>query len=112
MKLNGMAVRGIYDIGVNKIVRLMHYLDQLTSLDILMVAAGMEGTLPGFISSFTGKPVIAIPTHIGYGTNKGGMTPMHAMLSSSSVGMVVVNVDNGFGAAMYALSVCRTITGT
>lgn len=112
LKLNGMAVRGIYDIGVNKIVRSMHYLDQLTSLDVLIVAAGMEGTLPGFISSFTDKPVIAIPTHIGYGTNKGGMTPMHAMLSSSSVGMVVVNVDNGFGAAMYALSVCRTITGT
>eukprot|EP00760_Papus_ankaliazontas_P011933 PhM_4_TR15123/c0_g1_i1/m.22522/K06898/K06898; uncharacterized protein len=111
LELNGMKVIRIFDIGVNKIGRSMAHLNKLQEMDVVIVAAGMEGTLPGFIASFTDLPVIAIPTHIGYGTSQGGLSALWAMISASSVGMVVVNIDNGFGAAMYALSVCRTLLG-
>jgi NCAIR mutase (PurE)-related protein len=74
--------------------------DDLLRADAVIVIAGMEGALPSVVGGMVACPVIAVPTSVGYGTHLGGLTPLFAMLSSCAGGVVVVNIDNGFGAAM------------
>jgi pyridinium-3,5-biscarboxylic acid mononucleotide synthase len=89
-----------YDVGVAGIHRLMHRVEDLRKAEAVIVCAGMEGALPSVVGGIVSAPVVAVPTSVGYGTALGGFTALFAMLSSCASGMVVVNIDSGFGAAM------------
>lgn len=99
----GNRVERIYDVGVAGLHRLLARLDLIQQANVIIAVAGMEGALPGVVSGLVSRPVIAVPTSIGYGTNLRGLTALFGMLSSCSSGMTVVNIDNGFGAG-YAAS--------
>ena len=99
----GNKVQRLYDVGVAGIHRLLHKKELLFSAKVIIAVAGMEGALPSVIGGLAGKPVIAVPTSVGYGANLGGLTTLLAMLNSCASGVTVVNIDNGFGAG-YAAS--------
>ena len=99
----GNAVERIYDVGVAGLHRLLARLDALQKARVVIAVAGMEGALPSVIAGLVSKPVIAVPTSIGYGANFGGLAALLAMLNSCGSGLTVVNIDNGFGAG-YAAS--------
>lgn len=99
----GNRVERIYDVGVAGLHRLLARLESIQQANVIVAVAGMEGALPGVVAGLVSRPVIAVPTSIGYGTNLGGLTALFGMLSSCSSGMTVVNIDNGFGAG-YAAS--------
>ena len=99
----GNQVETIYDIGVAGIHRLLQKSPILHKASVIVAAAGMEGALPSVVSGLVGVPVIAVPTSIGYGASFGGISALLAMLNCCSAGVVVVNIDNGFGAG-YAAS--------
>lgn len=99
----GNRVERIYDVGVAGLHRLLSRLDVIQQANVIVAVAGMEGALPGVVAGLVARPVIAVPTSIGYGTNLRGLTALFGMLSSCSSGMTVVNIDNGFGAG-YAAS--------
>ena len=98
----GNRVDRIYDVGVAGIHRLLANADRITSANVLVVAAGMEGALASVVGGLVDKPVIAVPTSIGYGANFGGLSALLTMLNSCSSGIGVVNIDNGFGAGYLA----------
>jgi NCAIR mutase (PurE)-related protein len=98
----GNTVERLYDVGVAGIHRLMHRKDTLFSANVLIVVAGMEGALPSVVAGLVARPVVAVPTSVGYGANLGGLTTLLAMLNSCAGGISVVNIDNGFGAAVVA----------
>ncbi|MDO8723857.1 MAG: nickel pincer cofactor biosynthesis protein LarB [Syntrophales bacterium] len=98
----GNRVERIYDAGVAGIHRLFHHRDQLMAARVLIVVAGMEGALPSVVGGLVDKPVIAVPTSVGYGASFGGLAALLAMLNSCSCGVSVVNIDNGFGAGYQA----------
>jgi NCAIR mutase (PurE)-related protein len=98
----GSRVEGIYDVGVAGIHRLVDIKKSIDSAKVVVVVAGMEGALPSVVGSLTDKPVIAVPTSIGYGTSLGGITALFAMLNSCVPGIAVMNIDNGFGAGCLA----------
>ncbi len=89
-----------YDIGVAGLHRLLEARPLFTQADALIVVAGMEGALPSVVGGLTPLPVVAVPTSVGYGAHLGGLAPLLTMLNSCAAGVVVVNVDNGFGAAL------------
>ena len=99
----GNRVERFYDVGIAGIHRLFSVRDRLARCSVLIVVAGMEGALPSVVAGLLDKPVIAVPTSIGYGASFGGIAALLAMLNSCSSGVTVVNIDNGFGAA-YAAS--------
>jgi NCAIR mutase (PurE)-related protein len=99
----GNRVKRLYDVGVSGIHRLLHRKEELWDAHVLIVVAGMEGALPSVVAGLVARPVIAVPTSVGYGANLGGLTTLMAMLNSCASGISVVNIDNGFGAA-YAAS--------
>ncbi|MEK6540424.1 MAG: nickel pincer cofactor biosynthesis protein LarB [Deltaproteobacteria bacterium] len=99
----GNRVERLYDVGVAGIHRLLHKKEKIISANVLIVVAGMEGALPSVVGGLVSRPVIAVPTSIGYGANLGGLTTLLAMLNSCVAGVTVVNIDNGFGAG-YAAS--------
>ncbi|MBU0677385.1 MAG: nickel pincer cofactor biosynthesis protein LarB [Verrucomicrobia bacterium] len=103
----GAKVERIYDVGVAGIHRLVHHLDTLKKSSAVVVVAGMEGALPSVIGGLIDKPVIAVPTSIGYGMNLQGVSALLAMLNSCVPGITVVNVDNGFGAGVAAAMINR-----
>lgn len=105
----GLAVRSLTDVGVAGIHRLLAEVDELAAADAVICVAGMEGALPSVVGGLVGCPVIAVPTSVGYGAALNGLTPMLAMLTSCVGGMVVVNIDSGFGAAMAAHRIARTM---
>ena len=107
----GHEVEGLYDVGVAGIHRLLSRRDLLDKADILIVVAGMEGALPSVVGGLVDKPIIAVPTSVGYGTGLGGIAALLGMLNSCAPGIAVVNIDNGFGAACMAASIMRQITG-
>lgn len=98
----GIEAERFVDVGVAGLHRMLAVREAVDAKDVVIVVAGMEGALPSVVAGLTRKPVIAVPTSVGYGTNLGGITALFAMLSSCSSGVVVVNVDNGFGAAAAA----------
>jgi NCAIR mutase (PurE)-related protein len=100
----GNDVEAIFDVGVSGLHRILSYKEELLSATVIVVAAGMEGALPSVVSGLVDKPVIAVPTSVGYGASFGGLTALLAMLNSCASGVTVVNIDNGFGAG-YAASV-------
>jgi NCAIR mutase (PurE)-related protein len=98
----GNRVERIYDVGVAGLHRLTAALASLRSASVLIVVAGMEGALPSVVAGLLDKPVIAVPTSIGYGASFGGLAALLGMLNSCASGVTVVNIDNGFGAALAA----------
>jgi hypothetical protein len=90
----------IYDVGVAGLHRLLHRLDELRKASAVIVIAGMEGALPSVVGGVVAAPIVAVPTSVGYGTALGGFTALFSMLTSCASGVVVVNIDSGFGAAM------------
>ncbi|MBP1752184.1 MAG: mutase (PurE)-related protein-like protein [Geobacteraceae bacterium] len=99
----GNEVEHIYDVGVAGIHRLLAHRERLFSASVLIVVAGMEGALPSVVGGMVKRPVIAVPTSVGYGASFGGIAALLGMLNSCASGVTVVNIDNGFGAA-YAAS--------
>lgn len=95
-------VKKIYDVGIAGIHRLLSYREELDRSNVIIAVAGMEGALPGVVSSMVSCPVIGVPTSIGYGSSFKGLSPLLTMLNSCSPGVVVVNIDNGFGAGYAA----------
>lgn len=106
----GNRVERLYDIGVSGLHRLLHRKKELWEANVLIVAAGMEGALPSVVAGLVARPVIAVPTSVGYGANLGGVTTLLAMLNSCASGISVVNIDNGFGAAYTASLINRDKT--
>lgn len=104
----GLQVDLIADVGVAGLHRLLAVRDRIERADAVICVAGMEGALPSVVGGLVGAPVIAVPTSVGYGAGLGGITPLLAMLSSCAAGVVVVNVDSGFGAAMAAFRLARS----
>lgn len=98
----GNTVERIYDVGVAGLHRLLSNLDRLEQANVIITVAGMEGALTSVVAGLIDKPVIAVPTSVGYGTNLNGVTALLSMLNSCSSGVSVVNIDNGFGAAYMA----------
>lgn len=103
----GCKVNRLYDVGVAGIDRLLAYRVEITKASVLIVVAGMEGALPSVVGGLVQRPVIAVPTSVGYGAHFQGLTPLLAMLSSCASGMSVVNIDNGFGAAYQATLILK-----
>jgi NCAIR mutase (PurE)-related protein len=101
-ELLGNKVLRIYDSGVAGIHRLVDKLPEIRSCRVIIVIAGMEGALASVVGGLVDKPVIAVPTSVGYGANFGGISALLAMLTSCSTGVTVVNIDNGFGAGFSA----------
>lgn len=105
----GNEVMEIYDVGVAGIHRLLAQMDVISKASVIITVAGMEGALASVVGGLTDKPVIAVPTSIGYGANFGGMAALLTMLNSCASGISVVNIDNGFGAGYMAHSInCLT----
>ena len=98
----GNTAERLYDVGVAGLHRLFDSLDRLRAASVLIVVAGMEGALPSVIGGLVDRPIIAVPTSIGYGASFGGVAALLAMLNSCAAGVTVVNIDNGFGAAAAA----------
>jgi NCAIR mutase (PurE)-related protein len=103
----GNRVDRIYDVGVAGIHRLLANVDRIMQANVLIVAAGMEGALASVVGGLVDKPVIAVPTSIGYGANFGGLSALLTMLNSCASGIGVVNIDNGFGAGYLASMINR-----
>ncbi|MDO4344388.1 MAG: nickel pincer cofactor biosynthesis protein LarB [Eubacteriales bacterium] len=101
----GNEVEELYDVGVAGIHRLLSKMDVLSKANVVIAVAGMEGALASVIGGLTDKPVIAVPTSVGYGASFGGVAALLAMLNSCASGISVVNIDNGFGAGYMAHSI-------
>jgi NCAIR mutase (PurE)-related protein len=105
----GLSVERIRDCGVAGLHRLLEALPRVRACRIAIAIAGMEGALPSVLAGLVDLPLIAVPTSVGYGVAEGGRTALHAMLTSCGSGLVVVNIDNGFGAAMHAAAIARSL---
>ncbi len=98
----GTRTEAVFDVGVAGLHRLLDARDTISGTNVLIVVAGMEGALPSVIGGMTDKPLIAVPTSVGYGASLGGITALFAMLNSCVPGIAVMNIDNGFGAGVLA----------
>lgn len=103
----GLEVHRLYDVGVAGLHRVFPELDHLQSAGVIVAVAGMEGALPSVIAGLVATPVIGVPTKTGYGVSFGGVAALMTMLNACSSGVAVVNIDNGFGAAMFAYSIIQ-----
>ncbi|MEW6594223.1 MAG: nickel pincer cofactor biosynthesis protein LarB [Thermodesulfobacteriota bacterium] len=103
----GNKVERLYDVGVAGLHRLLGQREVLSAARVLIVVAGMEGALPSVVGGLVDKPIIAVPTSVGYGTGFGGIAALLGMLNSCAPGVAVVNIDNGFGAACVAAAINR-----
>jgi NCAIR mutase (PurE)-related protein len=107
LKVMGNKVEGLYDVGVAGLHRLLDRRDQLSRARVLIVVAGMEGALPSVVGGLVSVPVIAVPTSVGYGASFNGVAALLGMLNSCASNVTVVNIDNGFGAAVVASLINR-----
>lgn len=103
----GNRVGKLYDVGVAGIHRVLHHAERLMKANVLIVVAGMEGALPSVVAGLVSRPVIAVPTSVGYGASFGGLAALLAMLNSCASNVAVVNIDNGFGAGYIASLINR-----
>ncbi len=106
-RVHGAGVDVITDVGVAGLHRLLGVRDRLEEADCLVVVAGMEGALPSVVGGLVGVPLVAVPTSVGYGASLGGVAALLAMLNSCAPGVTVVNIDNGYGAGVFAARVAR-----
>ncbi len=107
----GNEVQRLYDVGVAGIHRLLDKQEELRRANVIIVVAGMEGALASVVGGLVDKPVIAVPTSVGYGANFGGLSALLGMLNSCVAGVAVVNIDNGFGAGYLASTINRLASG-
>lgn len=107
----GNRVKRLFDVGVAGIHRLFLNREIIDNARIIIVVAGMEGALASVMGGVSGKPVIAVPTSVGYGASFGGISALLGMLNSCAPGVVVVNIDNGFGAAYFATLINKSLKG-
>lgn len=107
-ELCGFEVKRLWDVGVSGIHRLLDNRHIIEDADVLIVVAGMEGALPSVVAGLADCPIVAVPTSIGYGASFGGVAPLLTMLNSCAAGVAVMNIDNGFGAAILAGQILRT----
>ena len=107
VKVHGAGVELIQDVGVAGLHRLLGVRERLEMADCLIVVAGMEGALPSVVGGLVGVPLVAVPTSVGYGASLGGVAALLAMLNSCAPGIAVVNIDNGYGAGVFAARVAR-----
>jgi pyridinium-3,5-biscarboxylic acid mononucleotide synthase len=105
----GIAVNRITDVGVAGVHRVLEHRDAFEEADCVIVVAGMEGALPSVVAGLTSTPIVAVPTSVGYGASFEGLAPLLTMLASCAPGVAVVNIDNGFGAALVAHRIVRSI---
>jgi NCAIR mutase (PurE)-related protein len=105
----GHVANSIHDVGVAGVHRLFGRLDEIRQGNVIIVVAGMEGALPSVIGGLVDVPVIAVPTSVGYGASFGGIAALLGMLNSCASGVTVVNIDNGFGAALAACNINRLV---
>jgi hypothetical protein len=105
----GAAVERVDDVGVAGLHRLIAARPVLDRADCLVVVAGMEGALPSVVGGLVGTPMVAVPTSVGYGASFGGLAALLAMLNACAPGVSVVNIDNGFGAGVFAARVARRV---
>ncbi len=107
LEIFGNRVERITDVGVAGIHRLLAVRDRIEAANVVIVVAGMEGALPSAVAGLVSKPIIAVPTSVGYGTSYGGIAALLGMMNSCGSGVTVVNIDNGFGAAYAAAQINR-----
>ena len=107
LSCHGIAVDPLMDVGVAGLHRLLDQLPRLESAVVLIACAGMEGALPTVLAGLVPQPIIGVPVSVGYGISQGGRTALEGMLASCAPGLTVVNIDNGYGAAMAALRMLR-----
>ena len=105
LEMYGVCCKTFIDVGVAGLHRLMSQIENINKYDILIVCAGMEGALATVIGGLMGQPIIAVPVSVGYGVSEDGKTALNSMLASCSPGISVMNIDNGYGAAMAALRI-------
>jgi NCAIR mutase (PurE)-related protein len=105
LEFEGVSCERIYDVGVAGIHRLFDSLPRFADAPAVVVIAGMEGALPSVVGGLVAQPIIAVPTSIGYGAAMSGFTALFSMLTSCASGLTVVNIDNGFGAAMAVMRI-------
>jgi pyridinium-3,5-biscarboxylic acid mononucleotide synthase len=107
LRVHGAGVDLIQDVGVAGLHRILGVRDRLEAADCLVVVAGMEGALPSVVGGLVGVPLVAVPTSVGYGASFGGLSALLGMLNSCAPGVTVVNIDNGYGAGVFAARVAR-----
>ena len=110
LKFYGVNSQSFIDVGVAGLHRLMSQLEEINKYNVLIVCAGMEGALATVVGGLLPQPIIAVPVSVGYGVSKDGETALNSMLSSCSPGIAVMNIDNGYGAAMAALRIIKSIS--
>jgi len=108
LEVMGASVNRVFDVGVAGIHRLLDRLGELNQAQVLIVVAGMDGALPSVVGGLTSRPVIAVPTSVGYGASFGGLSALLTMLNSCASGVGVVNIDNGYGAAALAFAILNS----
>ncbi len=108
LEIYGVKCKSFVDVGVAGLHRLMSQLDEINQYDVFIVCAGMEGALATVIGGLLPQPIIAVPVSVGYGVSKNGETALNSMLSSCSPGIAVMNIDNGYGAAIAALRIIQS----
>ncbi len=111
LRFLGIAATAFQDVGVAAIHRFLDRLEELRGYDVLVVVAGFEGALSSVVAGQCPQPVIGVPTSVGYGVAEGGRAALHAMLASCANGLMVMNVDNGVGAALAARRILRLLSG-
>ena len=110
LEIYGVNCQSFIDVGVAGLHRLMNQLEEINKYDVLIVCAGMEGALATVVGGLLAQPIIAVPVSVGYGVSKDGETALKSMLASCSPGIAVMNIDNGYGAAMTALRIIKSIS--
>ena len=110
LKVHGVATDCFLDVGVAGLHRLLDVLPELRTMSVLIACAGMEGALPTVLAGLVPQPVIGVPVSVGYGVSAGGRAALDGMLASCAPGLSVVNIDNGYGAAMAALRILKAST--
>ena len=108
LEIYGITCETFIDVGVAGMHRLMSQLDRINTHDLIIVCAGMEGALATVIGGLLPHPIIGVPVSVGYGVSKDGMVALNSMLASCSPGIMVMNIDNGYGAAMAALRIIKS----
>ena len=110
LEIYGISCQNFIDVGVAGLHRLLSEIEEINKYDVLIVCAGMEGALATIIGGLLPQPIIAVPVSVGYGVSKNGETALNSMLSSCAPGIAVMNIDNGYGAAMAALRIIKRIS--
>ena len=110
LEIYGVSCKTFIDVGVAGLHRLFSQLEEINQYDVFIVCAGMEGALATVVGGLLPQPIIAVPISVGYGVSKDGKTALNSMLSSCSPGISVMNIDNGYGAAMAALRIIKSFS--